>query len=808
MRFCFASLLFVFFTHFVSAQNEDSVVCKLSDVGGRYREHNADFDSLKIDVKFLPKEGKVIGREVLSFRPIQPLIDSLFLDAPGISFSSVTINDKTISLRYTTDKKGLSIYFSKPLNWNTKYKLIIDYSATPRKGLYFVGWNDNLNLSRKQIWTQGQGIDNRYWFPHYDDANDKVITETIITFDKNYTVISNGNLVSKKLNADSTLTWHYRMTKPHASYLVMLAIDKYAHKDVRSENGIVSRQYYYADRPQDYEPTYRYSKEMMDFLEKEIGVPYPWKTYANVPVQDFMYGAMENTTATIFGDFYLQDERASMERSYVGTNAHELTHQWFGDYITEWSPAGHWLHESFATYYAKIFCREVFGEDNYEWAKYIEAQSAIAADLRDRFPVAHSRAGTSRHYPKGSFVIDMLRYVVGDSVFHKSVKAYLKKHAYNSVDTRDFYLTFMETAGINLDWFFNQWIYHSGFPELKVRYEKEASIVRVIVEQTQKTDSLTGLFRMPITIAVYNQKGNASTGSVTKNEQIFWIKNQTDTFSIPFANTDKIGCVIIDPGYRIIKKLQFERNYSELIFQAEKAENMIDRYLAFAALRDTALSQKQNDLLRLYETEKSLVPRQEIMAQLGKDTTFLNTDFWQKALTDTNFQIRRTALENANTKNTALLPFIEKLLADTSYITIEIALRKLANAFPEKKKIYLTQTQNIHGISENVRITNLELQKDEKNEQELFNYVSGSYEFRTRIRAMETIQRLNVWNDVLIDNLLNALFNPNGRLSGVARNTIDFLMKDEEFKAHFSAKTIQLHKTEWQSELLKKWAEK
>lgn len=801
MRCIFVSLLLVFFTPFVFAQQGDSVTCKLSDVGGRYREHNVDFDSLKIEVRFLPKEGKVIGKETLSFRPIQPLIDSLFLDAPGISFSSVTINDKNISLRYATDKNGISIYFSKPLNWNTKYKISINYSATPRKGLYFVGWNDSLNLSRKQIWTQGQGIDNRHWFPHYDDANDKVITETVITFDKNYSVISNGNLVSKKLNADSTLTWHYRMTKPHASYLVMLAIDKYAYKDVLSKNGIVSRQYYYADRPQDYEPTYRYSKEMMDFLEKEIGVSYPWKTYANVPVQDFMYGAMENTTATIFGDFYLQDERSAMERSYVGTNAHELTHQWFGDYITEWSPAGHWLHESFATYYAKIFCREVFGEDNYEWAKYAEAQSAIAADLRDRFPVAHSRAGTSRHYPKGSFVIDMLRYVVGDSIFHKSVKAYLKKHAYQSVDSRDFYLTFMETSGINLDWFFDEWIYHSGFPELKVRYEKDSNWVRVIVEQTQKTDSLLGLFKMPITVAAYNQKGE-------KNEHDFWLKNQIDTCFIPFANANEIGCVIIDPSYRIIKKLTFERSYSELIFQAEKAGNMIDRYLALATLRDSSIEQKRADFLRLYQAEKSLVPRQEILIQLSKDSTFSNTDFWLKALADTNFQIRRTALENANTKNTTLQSSMEKLLTDTSYITIEIALRKLTNEFPEKKEDYLTQTQNIHGISENVRIANLELQRVEKNEQELFNYVSESYEFRTRIRAMEAIQRLRIWNDVLIDNLRNALFNANGRLSGVARNTIDILIKDEEFKRHFSAKMTQIHKTEWQAELLKKWVEK
>lgn len=176
--------------------------------------------------------------------------------------------------------------------------------------MYFIGWNDEKNLSRKQIWTQGQGVDNRFWFPCYDDVNDKLISETNITCYKHYTVVSNGKLTDIQLNTDSSLTWRYKMTKPHSPYLVMIAIDKYAWVDMKSENGVVSRQYYYSDHPETAEPTYRYSKEMMDWMVKETGTPFPWETYSNTPVQDFMFGAMENTTVTIYGDFYLLDKRA------------------------------------------------------------------------------------------------------------------------------------------------------------------------------------------------------------------------------------------------------------------------------------------------------------------------------------------------------------------------------------------------------------------------------------------------------------------------------------------------------------------
>ncbi len=331
-------LLLVFLFNLLSAQ--DTTITYMRDEEGRIREHNVDFKTMKLDVKFDVKQGKVIGDVTYQFKPIQYIVDTLFLDAPGINIKTALLDGKPVP--FTTDSAGLTLKFDTRIDWNKEYKLEISYDATPRKGLYFIGWNvdaknpDNDHyFTRKQIWTQGQGEDNRYWFPSFDNVNDKMLTETVITFDSNYVVISNGALKDKKANADGTYTWHYAMNHPMQSYLVMIGIDKYAHKDYKSKNGIVSRQYYYSDRPETAAPTYQHSDEMMNFLVEQTGFAYPWTSYANVPVQDFMYGAMENTTATVYGDFLLNDESMIFERPYVAVSAHELTHQWFGDCITD-----------------------------------------------------------------------------------------------------------------------------------------------------------------------------------------------------------------------------------------------------------------------------------------------------------------------------------------------------------------------------------------------------------------------------------------------------------------------------------------
>lgn len=793
------------FCSFSNASTTDSAFVKLTDVDGRYREHNCDFTNINLDVRFVPKEGKVIGKETLLFSPIQPEIDSVYLDAPGISIKKLLL-DK-VSVKFDSLKDGIVVRFGKKLKWEEKHSIYIEYEATPHRGLYFIGWNDEKNLSRKQIWTQGQGIDNRHWFPCYDDVDDKVITETTITFDSVYTVISNGPLLSTKINADGTKTWHYAMSKPHAPYLVMLAIDKYKYKDYKSDNGITSREYYYADQPQVEAPTYQYSKDMMDWLSKEIGVPYQWPVYSNTPVQDFMFGAMENTTATIYGDFYMQDRRGNLDRPYLGVNAHELTHQWFGDYITEYSGTHHWLHESFATYYSKVFLRHALGEDQYQWSKHGEAQSAINVDKENRFPVAHTKAGTARHYPKGSFVIGMLRYVVGDEVYKKSVSRYLKKHGFDNVDTHDFYRTFQETCGINLDWFFDEWIYHSGVPNYNVEYTAASDKTTFYVKQTHATDSLTHLFKMPIVFEV-------NYTDHTKDTVRAMIEHLNDTVIVPNKAGKKIAYTLFDPASNVLKTVTISKSYSEWIAQANDAKNMIDRFDAVHALRDTAIEKKRADLAAIFNKGNYYPIKGEIVHQLRKDLSNEATvGLYAKALKDENFNVRRAALEFTDTIPASMLPAYEGLLNDSSYVTIEGALRKLVKQFPQNKERYFTTVKNTLGLFKGVRITMLELKcadttaANTASLDELIDYTSHSYEFMTRTKAMSSLERIYkgdaAHNDKIIRNLLDAIVNPNGRLANPAARTLKKLMEKSEFKDAAKAYYNQSKWKDWEKEKLK-----
>jgi len=767
--------LWIYSAEMLSAHGNSDLYCRPADPDGRYREHPLDFLHLLLEVSFAPKAGLVQGRATYTFEPIQPRVDSVYLDGPGIRPIQVLLNGKP--LRCDSVEGGLVIRFGTPVLWKKKYKLEIQYSALPEKGLYFIGWNDPTNRCRKQIWTQGQGIDNRHWFPCYDDVNDKLITETKIRFDTAYTVISNGPLKSKTLNADGSATWHYAMSKPHVPYLVMLAIGKYAWKDVKAVNGIVSRQYYYPDEPEAFEPTYRFSKEMMEWMPQELGVAYPWQTYANVPVQDFMYGAMENTASTVFTDYYLRDARSGLGRSYVGTNAHELTHQWFGDLITEWSGTHHWLHESFATYYAKHFGRKMYGEDYYAWKCREESMSALSADRRDRYPVAHTKGGSARHYPKGSLVIDMLRYVVGDEIYKETISRYLKKHSFGNVDTHDFWRAFMESSGINLDWFFDEWVYRSGFPVMQVSKTIGKDSMEVRVLQKKDTAGLTAYFTMPLKIQWVYESGRSDSAMV-------WMKDSLTIFKTALPADEIPDYVLVDPGSRILKEMEYERRTDELMRVALRANHLLDRYDALGQLEDSVWEGKADFLRKVYEAGRhhSLLSQALLQASKMKETEGLKSLLIQ-GFYNPSPEVRAMAISLADSSRPYLKPMLIEALRDSSFENIEAAMKRLyyhtdSAALPEIRKA----CAGVSGLAQNVRCSLIELEiksGDSSRVADLLDMAGPSFEFRTRINAMQSIRLSKIQSPEAVRVLLPAAVHFNGRLASVAKQTLGKMLKDK-----------------------------
>ncbi|RBN51526.1 M1 family metallopeptidase [Flavobacterium psychrolimnae] len=407
-----------------------------------------DFKSVLGKIVVNPSEKTVYGDVDYDFDVFKS-IDTIKIDAQNMEFSDLKLNGK--SIKFLNTQKQLQIVF--PFK-KGKNNLTFQYLAKPKQTMYFVGSEANDNV---QIWTQGQGKYTSHWFPSFDDVNEKVVFNLNIVCNKEYQVISNG-ILKFKSTLDGLSVWQYQMQKPMSSYLLMLTIGKFEKNIQKSNSGIPLEMYLEPKDVSKFAPTYRHSKMMFDFLEKEIGVKYPWEIYKQAPVRDFLYAGMENTSATLFNTRYVVDSTGFEDRSYTNVNAHELAHQWFGNLITAESGKHHWLQEGFATYYALLAEKEIYGED-YFYSKLYESASQLKyASRTDTIPVLNAKASSLTFYQKGAWSLFVLHEEIGDKAFKKAVKNYLKKHAFQSVNTQDFFAEIKKVSSYDLDSFSKVWL--------------------------------------------------------------------------------------------------------------------------------------------------------------------------------------------------------------------------------------------------------------------------------------------------------------------------------------------------------------
>jgi aminopeptidase N len=433
--------LLLFITSFAFAQQTESV----------------DFKSVHGLITINPTEKTVSGSVSYSVEVLKA-IDTIKIDAQNMEFSAVELNNKTV--QFSNDgKQLLLIYPFKKSNYN----IGLHYVAKPKQTMYFVGSEEKDNL---QIWTQGQGKYTSNWFPSFDDVNEKLIFNISIAFNSDYQVISNGVLKEKAV-VGQVAQWDFVMEKPMSSYLLMVAIGKFDKHSQLSKSGTPLELYLENKDAAKFEPTYRYSSEIFDFLENEIGVKYPWEVYKQIPVRDFLYAGMENTSATIFASRYIVDSTGFEDRNYTNVNAHELAHQWFGNLITAESGKDHWLQEGFATYYALLAEREIYGDDYLYSKLYQSAQQIKYASRTDLIPVLDAKASSLSFYQKGAWALFVLHDAIGDIAFKKAVHSYLKKYAFQNVTTKNFFDEIKKVSNYDLDKFSKEWLESAVFNSQK-----------------------------------------------------------------------------------------------------------------------------------------------------------------------------------------------------------------------------------------------------------------------------------------------------------------------------------------------------
>ena len=418
-----------------------------------------DFTHLQATVNIDPSSKMVRGEAAYKFDILEPT-DSIFIDAQKMHFSEVFLNDAPAEFGADGKKFWLAGDFSPA----REQQLRLKYTARPKQTMYFINKNASGKSADYQVWTQGQGKYTSHWLPSFDDPAEKLEFDLSVLYPKEKWVIANGELADFKEVNDSLSLWQFDMEKPMSSYLVALAAGDFDYVTRYSKSGIPLELYFPAGMEERVEPTYRHTRFLMDFFEKKTGIPYPWGNYRQIPVQDFLYAGMENTGTTIFSDLFLVDSIGYNDQNYVNVNAHELAHQWFGNLVTAASPEHHWLQEGFATYYALLAEKEIFGEDYFYYKLFKTAEELKQESDRGKGMAVVSKNGNSlTYYQKGAWALHILRELTGAEAFDAAVKNYLEKYKFGTATTTDLLNEMEAASGIDLSTFEKNWLRQSAF---------------------------------------------------------------------------------------------------------------------------------------------------------------------------------------------------------------------------------------------------------------------------------------------------------------------------------------------------------
>ena len=773
LRFSLFLPVLVFITTELSSQN--NTLTYHWDSSYEFQDFEIEINHLKADLTINPYDTLVAGEAEFSFKILREHIDSLVFNANELNIEWITIDGHKAEFRMYGNR--VFIYPDRDLEWQTSHKILFKYSSKPSEGLYFIGWNDPQQIKRKQIWAHRPNN----WLPY---APAILSMEMAFTVPDDLKVFANGVRQDVVTNKNNTKTWYYQMKRPHPFFSTCLVIGDYQFKSMKTQRGLPLELWYYPDWEDHFEATYKYQVDMFDFFEKKFGFEYPYELYRQAPVIDYMYGAMETTTATVFGDYLMVDEHGFLGRNFVNVNAHELAHQWFGNYVSHLKLKDVWLTESFATYWAKKFEQSVFGEDYYQWERHKELENTYKAARLNNYPIGHSCGGRERWYSKGSLVLDMLRDILGDEEFGATMKFYLEEHPYQIAETNDLLQAIRKTTGRSLEWFFEEWIYRGGEPLYEVKYETISkssgkSETRIRIDQVHQQDALTGLFKMPITFDVYYTDN-------TKTSKSQWIEKTTEYISIPNPENKQVSFIIFDPNRKVVKNVTFKRSFEELSNQALHAENMIDRYDALLELRKIQVDKKRDVLQKMFAKETFHLTKSEIIAQLATQWDDEIEKLIRDAIFDDDDKVRLAVLENVRLVPASLRESYETLLNDKSHLNTELALENLCYSFPERYGHYLDVTSNKKGWRGiNIRIKWLETAIEKGGEAyitELTNYTSSSYEFETRINAMNACRRLNLFDEIVCKNMIEGFFHWNFKIRDAARENLDYFIQQNDFQ--------------------------
>lgn len=538
----------------------------------------------RLDIRFDYKKCYVYGKEWVTIKPYFYPTDSLLLDAKGMDIHEVAVmkKSKSLPLKFSYDSLKLNIRLDKVYGSNERYTIYIDYVAKPNqrkgirkneRGVYFINPRGKENDKPTQIWTEGEPESSSAWFPTIDKPDQKATSEISMTVPFKYVTLSNGRLASQKNNPDGTRTDTWKMELPNAPYLFMMAVG-----DFRIYHD------HWRGKPVDYylDPKYApYAKEIfgqtpeaMEFFSKTLGVDFPWNKEAEIAVSDYVSGAMENTTATVFGNPYQGSPRELADSYFNPGVEHELFHQWFGDYVTAKNWANLTMSESFADFGEIIWLEHKYGKDAADehirdgLQGYLGNKGNYTKPLVNYNYKVPADVFNGVTYQKGGRILNMLRNYLGNEAFYKGLHIYLTTNAFKNAEATQLRLAMEDASGLDLNWFFNQWYYGAGHPVLNISYKWNAELKTESVYIAQTQDGQ--IFKLPVAADIYN-------GAKTVRNKI-WLSAKNDTLT--FHSDTEPALVNVDADKILICQKTDNKTMKEFAYQYFHAPLYLDRFEA------------------------------------------------------------------------------------------------------------------------------------------------------------------------------------------------------------------------------------
>jgi aminopeptidase N len=544
------------------------------------RTRDYDLQHSKIVLHFDVDQRKVIGDITHTLSILRDNTSKIAFDSVGLTIQSVTVNKSPAKFETTAAKLIVSLpAISHP---GDKFDIEIRYDGKPSKGLYFILPDKDYPNRPVQIWSQGESEDTRYYLPTYDYPNDRLTTETILTVPASWLTIGNGKLIGVTDAANSQKTWTWRESQPSSTYLITVVAGEFDEVKTSLRNLPIT---YYAPKGRGDRllPNYERTPQMIDLFDKKIGVDYAWEKYAQVMVDDFVAGGMENSSATTNTSESLKSPKLIPEFPLDEDEliSHELAHQWFGDLVTCKDWGNIWLNEGFATFFETVWTESHYPKDQADFITWTGAREWFALpDLFQkpivRFDFDDSNEFDGNAYGKGGWVLYMLRHQLGDDAFWRSLKHYLEINRGKNVVTSDLIKAIEETTHVSVDRFFHQWVYGAGAPkfDLAYTYDNAKHQVALTVKQTQKIEGQVGIFHVPVDVEITTPSG-PKLFPIT-------VAKEAETFTFPSEAAPQL--VLFDKGGFILKTAAFHKEKSEWLFQLKNAAEFADRADAVIAV--------------------------------------------------------------------------------------------------------------------------------------------------------------------------------------------------------------------------------